>query len=180
MTLDILAICGSLRAASYNRRLADTLPELAPEGMAVTVLDGLGDFPHYDADLQAQGFPAIVEAWAEAIRAADGVILVSPEYNYSVPGVLKNAIDWLSRLRPNPFAGKPVALQSVSMGVMGGVRMQYHLRQSLVFLDARVMNGPEVFVGQAADRFSDTRLQEPGTRDFVAGQLSAFAAFIGR
>ena len=84
---------------------------------------------------------------AEKITAADGVIIVTPEYNYSVPGILKNALDWLSRLSPQPLAGKPVAIQTASPGLIGGARAQYHLRQSLVFLDALVLNKPEAMVG---------------------------------
>ena len=116
----------------------------------------------------------------EAIAAADGVVIVTPEYNYSVPGVLKNAIDWLSRLPNQPFAGKPVAIQSASPGALGGARAQYHLRQSLVFLDARVLNRPEVMVGGAygkADMASGD-LTDQATKDFIAGQLKAFADFV--
>src|SRR5690349_3397803 len=107
-SLRVVTLCGSLRRGSYNAAIARALPALAPEGMDITALGSPGEFPLYDADIQAQGFPAPVTAMADAIRAADGVIFVTPEYNYSVPGVLKNAIDWLSRLQPQPFAGKPV------------------------------------------------------------------------
>jgi chromate reductase len=118
---------------------------------------------------------------AEAIRAADGVVIVTPEYNYSVPGVLKNAIDWLSRLPSQPFAGKPLAIQSASPGALGGARAQYHLRQMLVFLDAMVLNKPEVMVSGAASKISpEGELTDEATRKFLAGQLEAFAAFIRR
>ncbi|MCK8785415.1 NAD(P)H-dependent oxidoreductase [Roseomonas sp. NAR14] len=178
--LNVVTLCGSLRRGSYNAAIARTLPELAPEGMRITALEGLGEFPLYDADLQAEGFPAAVTAMGEAVRAADGVIFVTPEYNYSVPGVLKNGIDWLSRLSPPPFAGKPVAIQSASMGVLGGSRAQYHLRQTLVFLDALALNKPEVFVGAAQTKVTDGRLTEAGTREFIGTQLKAFAEFIAR
>jgi chromate reductase len=118
----------------------------------------------------------------EAIGKADGVIIVTPEYNYSVPGVLKNAIDWLSRLPTKPFAGKPVAIQSASPGIFGGVRAQHHLRQTLVFLDARALAQPEVTVTQAAAKFDGKtgELTDKTTREFIARQLQAFAAFARR
>lgn len=117
----------------------------------------------------------------EAIRQADGIIIVSPEYNYSMPGVLKNALDWLSRLPGQPFVGKPVAIQSASMGPFGGARMQYHLRQTLVFLDGRVLNKPEVMVGLAQTKIDAAgQITDKATSDFIAGQLKAFAEFVRR
>jgi chromate reductase len=179
--LKIAVLCGSLRKHSYNAAIARALPELAPEGMSFTLLDGLDTLPHYNADIQAEGFPAKVLELAEVIRQADGVAFVTPEYNYSIPGVLKNALDWLSRTTPAPFAGKPVVIQTASMGVMGGVRAQYHLRQILVFLDALPMNKPEVMVGVAQSKISeDHELTDEPTRDFIRGQLSAFATFVER
>ena len=121
---NVLVICGSLRKGSLNRAIVNTLPALAPDGMRFTEAPSFAGLPIYDADLQADGFPPAVEAMGEAIRTADGVIIVTPEYNYSVPGGLKNAIDWISRLPNQPFAGKPVALQSASGGILGGARMQ--------------------------------------------------------
>lgn len=177
----IAVLCGSLRKDSYNQALVRTLPALAPEGMEFEVLEGLDELPHYNADIQAEGFPPKVDALAAAIMAADGVAIVSPEYNYSIPGFLKNAIDWLSRVQPVPFAGKPVLIQSASPGIFGGARMQYHLRQVLVFLDALPMNKPEVMIGGAMQKFSDDgKLTDEPTRAFVAGQLKAFDAFITR
>lgn len=178
--LKVVTLVGSLRKGSYNRMVAQSLAELAPAGLSVELLASVGDIPHYDADVQAEGFPGAVVAMGDAIRAADGVIIVTPEYNYSVPGVLKNAIDWLSRLDKQPFAGKPVAIQSASMGVFGGARAQYHLRQILVFLDAIVLNRPEVMVGAAQTKVNEdtATLGDAGTRDFIAGQLKAFEAFI--
>ncbi len=154
--LTFLSITGSLRRGSYNAAIARALPELAPDGIRVVAAPSLRDIPLYDADLQAEGFPAAVTALGDAIRAADGVVIVSPEYNYSVPGVLKNAIDWISRLPDQPFAGKPLAIQSASMGVLGGARMQYHLRQVFIYLDARILNRPEVMVGAAQRRSTST------------------------
>lgn len=173
-----VTLCGSLRRDSFNAAVAKTLPELAPEGVTVTALGSIGDFPHYNADLQAEeGFPAAVTAMANAIAEADGLIIVSPEYNYSVPGVLKNALDWISRVDPQPLAGKPVLIESASPGAAGGSRMQYHLRQILVFFDARVMNKPEAMIGHVQDQVENGKLVNPGTREFLGKQLKAFAEF---
>src|SRR5262245_35795867 len=142
--LNVISICGSLRKGSYNAIVARTLPALAPAGMAISASPPIGTLPLYNADTQSeQGFPAAVNVLGDAIRAADGVIFNMPEYNYGIPGVLKNAIDWVSRLPNQPFANKPVALQSASLGPLGGPRAQYQMRQCLVFLDAFVFNRPE-------------------------------------
>lgn len=175
----IAVICGSLRKGSFNGWLADSLPGLAPAGMTFQRLGGLDAFPAYDADMQARGFPPVVQDWAGVIDAAAGVIIVSPEYNYSVPGALKNALDWLSRLRPCPLGAKPVAIQSAATGMLGGSRMQYHLRQVLLCLDAKVLNSPEIFVTQAAQRFdAQGRLTDAATARMVSSQLEAFGQFI--
>jgi chromate reductase, NAD(P)H dehydrogenase (quinone) len=116
---------------------------------------------------------------ADAIRAADGVIFVTPEYNHSVPGVLKNAIDWISRLPNQPFAGKPVAIESASPELFGGLRAQLHLRSMFVYLDARALNKPEVIIPQVNTKIDAAtgELTDPATRGFIADQLTAFAAF---
>ena len=182
MPLHFVTLLGSLRHGSYSGAIARALPALAPEGVSISPLGSVGDLPHYDADLQAQGFPAAVLAMAGEIARADGVIIITPEYNYSVPGVLKNALDWLSRLPSPPFVGKPVAIQSSSPGLIGGARAQYHLRQILVFLDVFVLNKPEVMVGQVSNKVDATSLEltDQATREFIAGQLKAFAAFARR
>ena len=178
---NILSICGSLRKGSYNRMLMKALPELAPPGLSIAEAPPFRDFPLYDADIQgATGFPAGVSALADAIRTADGVIFCTPEYNFSLPGGLKNAIDWVSRLPNQPFAGKPVAIQSASPGPLGGGRVQYDLRRAMVFLDALTLNKPEIFVGNCAQKFDEKTgaLTDATTRDFVKQQLAAFAKFI--
>jgi chromate reductase, NAD(P)H dehydrogenase (quinone) len=177
--LHFVTLLGSLRKASFNAAVARTLPSLAPEGVLISPLGSIAEFPHYDADMQAMGFPGPVLAMADQIKAADGIIIVTPEYNYSVPGVLKNAIDWLSRLSPQPLAGKPVAIQSASPGLIGGARAQYHLRQSMVFLDALVLNKPEVMISQVAAKVDAAALEltDQATREFIVGQLKAFATF---
>ena len=118
---------------------------------------------------------------AEAIRAADGVIFCTPEYNFSIPGGLKNALDWVSRLPNQPFIGKPIAIQSASPGPLGGARIQYDLRKSLVFLDALTLNKPEIFVGNCAAKFDETgELKDEATINFIKQQLEAFSSFIAR
>lgn len=176
-TLTFVTLLGSLRKASLNAVVASNLPALAPEGVEIHALGSIADFPHYDADIQAEGFPPAVLAMGKAIAAADGVIIVTPEYNYSVPGTLKNAIDWLSRLPDNPFADKPVAIQSASPGMIGGARAQYHLRQSMVFLNARVLNKPEIMIGQAASRIDadSATVTDESTRQHLTAQLVALA-----
>ena len=181
--LSVISICGSLRRGSYNAVLQRALPSLAPDGMSVKEAPPFTAFPLYNADLQAEsGFPGPVNALAEAIRAADGVIIVTPEYNFSIPGGLKNAIDWVSRLPNQPFAGKPIALQSVSPGPLGGGRVQYDLRRAMVFLDAFVLNKPEIFVGGCASKIDEKtgEIKDEATRNFIKQQLVAFAKLIER
>jgi chromate reductase, NAD(P)H dehydrogenase (quinone) len=179
--LNVIAICGSLRKGSYNRIVMNALPGLAPEGMQIKEAPPFSEFPLYNADIQnSTGFPAPVQTLADAIRAADGVIFVTPEYNFGIPGPLKNAIDWVSRLPNQPFAGKPVALQSASPGPVGGARVQYDMRRSMVFLDALTLNKPEIFIGNCAQRLDDKtgKITDEQTIGFIRQQLAAFAKFI--
>jgi chromate reductase len=181
--LNVLVICGSLRKASYNAALARALPALAPAGMALEPAPAWDKMPIYNHDLHDGGaFPAEVTAWADGIRAADGVIIVSPEYNWTIPGGLKNAIDWVSRLKDVPFKEKPVALQSCAGGVLGGARMQYHLRQSLTAIDAFLFGKPEVLVTFSAKKFDEKTLElvDRPTIDIVTQQLAGFEKFIRR
>lgn len=180
-TLNIITICGSLRRGSYNRIVMNALPALAPEGMQIKEAPPIAEFPLYNADIQnSTGFPAAVQTLADAIRAADGVILNSPEYNFGVPAPLKNAIDWVSRLPNQPFAGKPVALQSASPGPVGGARVQYDLRRSMVFLDALTLNKPEIFIGNCAQRLDEKtgKITDEQTVGLIKQQLAALAKFI--
>ena len=178
----VLVICGSLRKASFNAALARALPALAPEGMKLITAPTIGTIPLYNADVQEAGFPAPVEELAAAIRAADGVLFVTPEYNWSMPGVLKNAIDWLSRMKEQPFKEKPVAIQSASQGPLGGARMQYHWRMSMTFVGAFIFGTPEVFVGLAQNKFAKDTLEltDQPTKDAIKAQLAAFSKFIER
>jgi len=181
--LNVVVVCGSLRKASYNASLARTLPALAPPGMAVKAAPGWDKMPVYNHDLHADGkFPAEVTAWGDSIRAADGVIIVSPEYNWTIPGGLKNAIDWVSRFKEVPFKEKPVALQSCAGGALGGARMQYHLRQCLTSIDALIFGKPEIFVSFSAKKFDEktVELVDQPTIDIVKQQLVGFEKFIRR
>lgn len=181
--LNVLTICGSLRKGSYNAALVRALPALSPAGMTLTAAPPFTDFPYYDYDEQAaRGFPAPVKTLADAIRAADGVIIVSPEYNWTIPGALKNAIDWVSRMPDQPFLGKPVAIQSCSTGVLGGSRMQYHMRMSLTSLNAFLFGTPEILITFAHTKFDQETLEliDEATRSMVAKQLEGFAKFILR
>src|SRR5262245_52365363 len=181
--LNIVSICGSMRKGSYNAIVQRALSALAPEGMTIKPAPYFAEFPLYNADIQnSTGFPAPVNALADAIRAADGVIFCTPEYNFSIPGGLKNAIDWVSRQPNQPFAGKPVALQSASPGPVGGARVQYDLRKAMMFLDAFTLNKPEIFVGNCASKLDETtgEIKDETTRGFIKQQLAAFATFIAR
>lgn len=175
----IALICGSLRRGSFNAAIAQALPDLRPTRMSFNFLEGLDEIPHYNADLQSAGFPQRVLDWAEAIRFSDAVVIVTPEYNFSIPGFLKNALDWLSRLQPTPFAGKPVAIQTASTGMLGGARAQYHLRQVLQSLDASVLNKPEIMVASAADKISqEGRLTDSATLQLIDNQLAALERLV--
>jgi chromate reductase, NAD(P)H dehydrogenase (quinone) len=181
--LDVLVICGSLRKGSYNAALARSLPALAPPGMTLRAAPSFADLPIYNFDEhQADGLHPIAIAWSDAIRTADAVIIVSPEYNWSIPGGLKNAIDWASRMKDVPFAGKPVALQSAATGQLGGSRMQYHLRLSLTSIEALLFAKPEVIVTFAAKKFDEKtfELTDQPTRDMIRLQLEAFEKFVRR
>jgi chromate reductase len=179
--VNVIVICGSLRKGSYNASLARTAPQLAPPGMSITPAPSIGDFPLYNHDIQSgPGFPAPVVALAEAMRAADGVLICSPEYNWSIAAPLKNAVDWVSRMKDQPFANKPVALQSAATGLLGGARAQYHLRQSLTSIDALLFGRPEVIVTFAAQKFDDKTLdlKDQPTIDMVKQQLAGFEKFV--
>ena len=179
--LDVLVICGSLRRGSYNA--ARSLPALAPPGFALRAAPSFEKFPIYNLDLQnSSGFPTEVNAWADAIRAADALIFVSPEYNWSIPGGLKNAIDWASRMKEQPFKDKPVALQSAAPGILGGSRSQYHLRQSLTSVDTILFGRPEVIIANAAQKFDEKTLalKDQTAIDLIKQQLAAFEKFIRR
>ena len=177
-TLDIVGLCGSLRKASINRSALRLAGELMPASMKLDIADWR-DVPVFDGDVLAQGLPPAVAALKERIRRADGVVIATPEYNFSVPGGLKNVIDWLSRGDDQPWAHKPVAILSATPGPLGGARMQYDLRKVMLFLNAMPLVKPEVFIGMAAGKFdAEGRCTDDGTRKFVGDQMAAFEKWI--
>ena len=173
----LLGISGSLRRASHNTKLLQIAAEAF--GCESYTLADI-DLPLYNGDVEeAEGIPAKVQALAALIGAADAVLIATPEYNKGMSGALKNALDWLSRVKPAPLAGKPVAIMSASAGISGGARAQYALRLALVPFDARVLNAPEVLVGASHDAFdADGGLKADTSRDFVARQMTALRALL--
>lgn len=176
--LDILGLCGSLRAGSINRMALNLIGQSMPEGMTLEMVD-LRGIPLFDGDVLAQGFPASVQALRERIRNSAGVVIATPEFNFSIPGVLKNALDWISRGDDQPFAFKPVAILSASPGPLGGARVQYDLRKVMLFMNAQVLAKPEVFIGAAAAKFApDGSCTDEATRKIASEQMVAFQRWI--
>jgi len=174
----VAVLVGSLRKDSLNRKMAHVLIGLAPPGLKLGIVE-IGALPLYNADDDDAPTPA-VNAFRDALRNADAVLFVTPEYNRSVPGVLKNAIDVGSRpYGKSVFAGKPGAVVSVSPGAIGGFGANQHLRQSMVFLDVPMLQQPEMYVGGAAALFDDKGgLAKESTADFLKKFLQAFARWI--
>jgi chromate reductase len=169
--MKILGISGSLRAGSYNSMALRAAQKLAPLGITVSIAD-IAAIPLYNDDVRAAGEPAAVTALKAQVRAADAVLLVTPEYNFSIPGVLKNTLDWLSRPPEPPFDGKPVAIMGASPGPVGTARVQYHLRQVLVFMNSFTVNKPEVFISHAATRFNaEGELTDEATAKYIVELL---------
>jgi chromate reductase len=175
--VNILGISGSLRRESFNTKLLRAAQSLAPEGVTIDTFD-IAPIPLYNEDVRAAGFPADVARLRAQIAAADALLIVTPEYNHSVPGVLKNAIDWASRPPDQPFAGKPLAITGASTGLGGTAHAQYHLRQVAVFVNLLPVNKPEVMVRKAADKFDATgTLIDEDTRAHVRKLLEALVAW---
>lgn len=176
----ILGIAGSLRAASYNRAALRAATQLTPEGATIDVFDIQG-IPGYNEELDANP-PAIVTDFKARIRAADAILIVTPEYNYSIPGVLKNAIDWASRpYGDSAWTGKPAAIMGASIGMFGSARAQYHLRQTMVFLNMFPINQPEVMITKAADRFdADGNLTDETSRELIRQLLQGLVDWTNR
>jgi len=164
--IKLVAFCGSLRKASFNRMALTAFNERLPAGTTMQTIEI--EWPLYNAEIQAKGFPEPVQAAQKAMLEADGIVFACPEYNYGPSGVLKNAIDWLSRMTPQPFAAKPIAMFGASGGVLGTARAQYQLRQIMVFLDGRPVNKPEVMIGAAQNRFVDGKLTDEATGKLLA------------
>jgi chromate reductase len=181
MSLHFLGISGSLRRGSYNTMLLKTALSLVPEGIT-TEIANISDFPLYDSDLEIANYPAVVMRAKEQIRKADALVIATPEYNYSMPGVLKNAIDWISRPpKDSPFFEKPFAILSASTGILGGARAQYHLRQASIFLNMHALNRPEVIVAKAQDKFdSEGNFTDEAGKDLITKQMAALVEWTKR
>ena len=179
--LNIVAISGSLRSKSFNTSLLRAMQGLADQTMSMDIAR-LKGIPVYDGDDEAAtGVPDIVTDLADRIRAADGVIVATPEYNFSIPGGLKNATDWISRVKNQPFANKPVGIVGAAAGPLGTARSQYQLRQNLVGLSALTMSKPEIFVGSAPAKFADDgSLTDEETAKFLKVWLDAFETWVRR
>jgi chromate reductase len=168
-TIKVLGVAGSLRSGSYNRHLLRAAADFMPVDANLEIFD-IGNIPAFNQDIEGEDMmPERVKEFKSKIRWADAILISTPEYNYSVPGVLKNAIDWASRpYGDNPFDEKPVAIMSASVGMLGGARAQYHLRQIFVFLNMYPVNRPEVMVPFAQDKFdAGGRLIDENTQKFL-------------
>lgn len=177
--MKIVAISGSLRKDSFNTQLIHALKDLAPAGMTIEQLE-IGGLPLYNTDLEA-AFPAEAKALKTAIEGADGVIFATPEYNRSIPGVLKNAIDWASRpWGQNSFAGKAVLIMGVSVGKLGTALAQEHLKNIMLYLDGKVVGQPEIYLGPTQGVFDETgKIVEESTKELLSKGLAKLAAYAG-
>jgi chromate reductase len=181
-TIEVLGIAGSLRRDSYNKALLRAAQQLAPPGMMIKIYEDLGSIPPYNTDVEAEAYPEVAKELKRRIRDADGILIVTPEYNYGLPGVLKNAIDWASRpYGDSAWEGKPLAIMGASPGQGGTVRAQLQLRQAAIFLNMLPLNRPEVLVSGADSRFdASLNLTDETSRKFVRDELEAFAQWIER
>jgi chromate reductase len=176
----ILGMSGSLRKASYNTMTLRAAAALAPEGVTVETFD-LSPIPLYNDDVRMAGYPPVVQDFRSKIEAADAILFVTPEYNYSMSGVLKNAIDWASRPPGPPLSKKPVGIMGATMGLWGTTRAQYHLRQCCVFLDLYPINKPEVLIAQAQTKFNDKgELTDDATKQTIREHLTNLVGWARR
>ena len=174
--VQVLAIPGSLRRASHNRSLLQAAVEVSPDWIEVEVYDSLGEVPLFDEDLEGRRLPVGVRRLRDAVGHADAVLISTPAYNQAVPGVLKNALDWLSRFEPpQTLEAKPVAVTGVTTGPWGTRIAQTMLRQMLVSLGAHLLPGPHLYVAHAGSRFDEGRLVDPDTRRRLAELVEALA-----
>ncbi|MBN1313436.1 MAG: NAD(P)H-dependent oxidoreductase [Anaerolineae bacterium] len=178
--LRVLGFSGSLRRGSYNMALLRTAAEIVPEGMTLEIFD-LSPIPLYNEDVRGQGYPEAVQMFRDSITSADALLISTPEYNGSISGVLKNALDWASRAPGPPLKEKPVAIMGASTGSSGAVRAQMHLRQVCAYMNMFPVNKPEVLVAQAQEKFdAEGRLIDETTQGFLGDLLAALAAWSRR
>lgn len=164
--IKLVGFTGSLRKGSYNMATLVAIKELLPKDVILEILD-VSEIPFFSEDIESNP-PESVKHIKEKIASADGVIIATPEYNYSIPPVLKNTLDWISRGEVTPLEGKPTIILSASIGMLGGARVQYHLRQVLVALDAATLNYPEVFIGKAHEKFDESgKLTDEKTKEVI-------------
>ena len=178
--IKILGLTGSLRKGSYNKAALRASRHLLPEGAVLEIAD-LSDIPFLNEDEELKGRPASVVEFRKKITEADALLIATPEYNFSIPPVLKNALDWASRGEDTPLPGKPTAIMSASPGRLGGARVQYHLRQVCTSVDLRVINRPEVFISRANDKFSEEgALVDNRTKRSITRLLAALVEAVNR
>jgi len=171
--IKILGFTGSLRIKSYNMAALRAATELLPEGADMEIVD-LSPIPFFNEDLEAEGVPQVIVDFKKKLAVADAILISTPEYNYSIPPVLKNALDWASRGTELPLSGKPLAIMSASPGMLGGARVQYHLRQVCTKLNLQTLNNPEVFITSANTKFDqDGKLVDDYTRISISKLLKA-------
>ena len=178
--IKVLGFAGSLRQGSYNRATLRAAVELAPASMTIETFD-LAPIQPYNEDVKQRGFPPPEHEFRERIRAADALLIVTPEYNRSMSGVLKNAIDWASRPPDQPFDGKPTAILGASPGMIATAVAQYDLRRCLSVLNALVLNRPSIMIGQASEKFDrEGRLTDETTRNLISQLLDALVEWTKR
>jgi chromate reductase, NAD(P)H dehydrogenase (quinone) len=176
--VQLLGICGSTRKASLNRALLEALAQVMPDGAALAIWEHGLDLPIFSSD---SAEPARIGELKRAIASAAGIVFAVPEYNYSIPGGLKNALDWVSRPpAASPLRGKPVGLVGAASGMSGTIRAQAHMRQILLYSDSPVLSQPEVLIPRAQERFSDSVLTDEPTRALLTSFAAAMVAFVGR
>ncbi|MEA4924517.1 MAG: NAD(P)H-dependent oxidoreductase [Syntrophomonadaceae bacterium] len=179
MSIKVLGFTGSLRQGSFNKAALRAAQELMPAGASLEIFD-LAPIPFFNEDLEATGVPQVVADFKQKIADADALLICTPEYNYSIPPVLKNALDWASRGNDSPLNGKPAAIMSASIGIFGGARAQYHLRQVGVVLNLQLLNRPEVFIMSAHTKFDQNgKLTDEYSRTAIARLLDALVQKAG-
>ncbi|MGQ0640143.1 MAG: NADPH-dependent FMN reductase [Gemmatimonadaceae bacterium] len=179
-TVHVFAVAGSLRKDSWNRKLLRAAIELVPAGMMIHQFDGLADIPPYNADLDVDPRPEPVRALKQMLAACDGLLIATPEYNYGIPGVLKNAIDWASRpAATSPLLGKVALLMGASTGMVGTARAQQQLRQNFVFTKTTVLPTPEILLAKAPEKFdAQGRLTDGLAKELIGERLRALGEWI--
>ncbi len=179
-TVHVFAVAGSLRKDSYNKKLLRAAMELVPSGMMIHHFDNLADIPAYNADLDGVEPPEPVRAMKKMLAACDGLLVATPEYNYGIPGVLKNAIDWASRPpATSPLVGKVALLIGASPGMVGTARAQQQLRQAFVFTKTAVLPAPEILVAKAPEKFDvDGRLTDDVAKQLITERLNTLGEWI--